>query len=100
MEVSIPQVVLHDGVVWDHGNRSFEFIQRLFIPSLFEVGPSKAIDKIAVIGLNSQRALNRIDRFVESQTAFSIHIAQIIQGTRMLGIKVDGLLYLVYRGLE
>src|SRR5215475_2151832 len=100
MKVRIPQVVLHDGVVWDRSNRPFEFIERLLIPPLFEVGPAQTIDKIAVVGLDGYGTLNRIDRFVDSQTTLRIHVAQVIQGTRMLGLEADGTLHLLHGGLE
>src|SRR6266849_6712351 len=100
MKVGIPKVVLHDGVVWYHSESSFQFRQRLLIPALFEKSPSKTINKIAIVRLEHQRPLDNINRFVESNAAFSVHVSQVIERTGMLGIEVDGTLHLGYRGLE
>src|SRR5215471_786768 len=100
MKVGIPKVVLHDGVVWHHSDSSFEFRQRLLVPTLFEESPAQTINKITVIRLEHQRTLDHVDRFVKSNATFSVHVSQVIECTRVLGIEVDGTLHLGYRGLE
>src|SRR5262245_45344775 len=100
MKVGIPEMVLHDGVVWHYSDSSFKFRQRLLVPALFEKSPSKTINKIAIVRLEHQRTLDHVDRFVKSNATFSIHVSQVIERTGMLGIEVDGTLHLGYRGLE
>src|SRR5499426_2651932 len=100
MKVSIPKVVLHDGIVWHYSDSSFKLQQRLLVPALFKKSPSKTINKIAVVRLEHQRTLDHVNRFVKSNATFSIHVSQVIERTGMLGIEIDGTLHLGYRGLE
>src|SRR6187402_394195 len=84
-------MVLNDRVSGELVSGATEiFCRQIKLPGLV-IRPAKAVEIGTVVWLDLERSLHQIDRFVETLASLRQHVAQIVEGGRMIRLVRDDL---------
>src|ERR1700693_4534237 len=87
LDVRVGQVVEDDRVFLGEGHGALQLLERVGVASLLVVGPAQAVDEVAVLGVEVERALDELHGLGQVLTPLGVHVADVVVGLGVLGVE-------------
>ena len=90
--IGVAEMVVDGGIFRLELDRTLELLHRLFVIADLVVRPAERVDDVAVVGTQSDRALDHVHSGVEVHALIDPGITEIVEDVRLLRIKLECLL--------
>src|SRR3990172_8579820 len=87
LDVRVGQVVEDDRVFLGEGDGALQLRERVGVAALLVVGPAQAVDEVAVLGVEVERALDELHGLGQVLAALGVHVADVVVGLGVLGVE-------------